>query len=152
VNTSMFATNLLFQERTEMAQRLNQLLGRPVQVEMPRVSDWISRFCCQNATVRAATTGSGNGSKQPSNTHWWSGTGKTFSVRTIIALWKAMGKSVVLASPTGRAAKRLSEMTGFEARTIHRLLEFDQRQWGCDSQNPIFERLSLMKRQCWTCF
>jgi len=104
----------------------------------------------------SATTGSGNGSKQPSinTTHWWSGNRKTFSVRTIIALWKAMGKSVVLASPTGRAAKRLSEMTGFEARTIHRLLEFDQDN-GVQAryQNPIFaRRLSLMKRQCWTCF
>jgi len=47
-------------------------------------------------------------------------------------------KSVVLASPTGRAAKRLSEMTGFEARTIHRLLE-DPKTMGFkrDSQNPI---------------
>jgi len=44
VNTSMFATNLLFFKSEQKLQRLNQLLGRPVQVEMPRVSDWISRF------------------------------------------------------------------------------------------------------------
>lgn len=53
------------------------------------------------------------------------GTGKTFTTRTIVALWKAMGKEIALASPTGRAAQRLSEMTGQEAKTIHRLLEFD---------------------------
>ena len=50
-----------------------------------------------------------------------------------------MGKSIALASPTGRAAKRLSEMTGKEAKTIHRLLEFDPKTMGFkrDSQNPI---------------
>ena len=67
------------------------------------------------------------------------GTGKTFTTRTIVALWKAMGKSIVLASPTGRAAKRLSEMTLCEAKTIHRLLEFDPRtmKFKRDSNNPI---------------
>jgi exodeoxyribonuclease V alpha subunit len=53
------------------------------------------------------------------------GCGKTFCTRTIVALWKAMGKKIALAAPTGRAAQRLSEMAGIEAKTIHRLLEFD---------------------------
>ena len=67
------------------------------------------------------------------------GTGKTFSTRTIVALWKAMGKSLALASPTGRAAQRLSEMTGKKAKTIHRLLEFDPKTMGFqrNSDNPI---------------
>jgi len=67
------------------------------------------------------------------------GTGKTFSTRTIVALWKAMGKSLALASPTGRAAQRLSEMTGGEAKTIHRLLEFDPKSMSFqrNSENPI---------------
>ena len=52
------------------------------------------------------------------------GTGKTMSVRTIVQLARARGHSVLLASPTGRAAKRLSEATGAEAKTIHRLLEY----------------------------
>lgn len=54
------------------------------------------------------------------------GTGKTFSTRTIVALWKAMGKKIALAAPTGRAAKRLSEMTGLEAKTLHRVLQQTQ--------------------------
>jgi exodeoxyribonuclease V alpha subunit len=67
------------------------------------------------------------------------GTGKTFTTRTIVALWKAMGKTIALASPTGRAAQRLSEMTGREAKTIHRLLEFDPSNMAFkrDGQNPI---------------
>lgn len=53
------------------------------------------------------------------------GTGKTTIVRAILDIFLAKGLTVSLAAPTGRAAKRLSETTGREARTIHRLLEFD---------------------------
>ncbi len=53
------------------------------------------------------------------------GTGKTTTVIGIIEMLKKMNLSVVLAAPTGRAAKRLSEVTGCEAQTIHRLLEYN---------------------------
>jgi exodeoxyribonuclease V alpha subunit len=52
------------------------------------------------------------------------GTGKTMALRTVVALAAARGYRPLLASPTGRAAKRLSEVTGAEAKTIHRLLEY----------------------------
>ncbi len=52
------------------------------------------------------------------------GTGKTTSIRTILELGERAGLRILLAAPTGRAAKRLSETTGREAKTIHRLLEF----------------------------
>ncbi len=52
------------------------------------------------------------------------GTGKTTCLRTLVALLEANGLRVILASPTGRAAKRLAETTGHEAATIHRLLGF----------------------------
>lgn len=51
------------------------------------------------------------------------GTGKTTTTQGIIAAFRAYGLKVLLAAPTGRAAKRMSEATGLEARTIHRLLE-----------------------------
>lgn len=51
------------------------------------------------------------------------GTGKTTIIRCIIELYKAHNKKVVLCAPTGRAAKRMSETTGEDAKTIHRLLE-----------------------------
>jgi exodeoxyribonuclease V alpha subunit len=50
------------------------------------------------------------------------GCGKSFTVRSVVALARAKGAKVVLAAPTGRAAKRLAELTGHEAATIHRLL------------------------------
>jgi exodeoxyribonuclease V alpha subunit len=53
------------------------------------------------------------------------GTGKTTIVRGILEIFGARAKRVALCAPTGRAAKRLTETTGREAKTIHRLLEFD---------------------------
>ena len=58
------------------------------------------------------------------------GTGKTTIVRSIIKICSSHGRKVVLGAPTGRAAKRLSEASGQEAKTIHRLLEFSPKQGG----------------------
>ena len=58
------------------------------------------------------------------------GVGKTTIIRAILAILKAKGVEPLLAAPTGRAAKRLSESTGLEAKTIHRLLEFDPKEGG----------------------
>ncbi|MDP6042461.1 MAG: helix-hairpin-helix domain-containing protein, partial [Candidatus Latescibacteria bacterium] len=52
------------------------------------------------------------------------GTGKTTTIKGLIALLEARKKKIALAAPTGRAAKRMSEATGYEAKTIHRLLKF----------------------------
>ena len=51
------------------------------------------------------------------------GTGKTTTLNAIISLYQQQGMTVMIAAPTGRAAKRISDLTGFEAKTIHRLLE-----------------------------
>ena len=55
------------------------------------------------------------------------GTGKTTTVKGIIAMMKNRGLRVALAAPTGRAAQRMTELTGSEAKTIHRLLETERR-------------------------
>jgi exodeoxyribonuclease V alpha subunit len=64
------------------------------------------------------------------------GTGKTTTINTIIRYFESEGLDIFLAAPTGRAAKRMSETTGFEARTIHRMLELNG---GVDG-NAGFER------------
>ncbi|MGC8493031.1 MAG: SF1B family DNA helicase RecD2, partial [Syntrophobacteraceae bacterium] len=58
------------------------------------------------------------------------GTGKTTIINAILKIFKALGVNILLAAPTGRAAKRMSETTGFEAKTIHRLLEFSPKKAG----------------------
>lgn len=67
------------------------------------------------------------------------GTGKTTTINAIIKLFEAEGLDILLAAPTGRAAKRMSETTGYEARTIHRLLELSKLTQG-DGSNYTFER------------
>lgn len=67
------------------------------------------------------------------------GTGKTTLVKAILAVFQGAGKHILLAAPTGRAAKRLSEVTGREAKTIHRLLAFNFRSGGFqkNEDNPL---------------
>ncbi len=55
------------------------------------------------------------------------GTGKTTTINTILRMFSEEGKTILLAAPTGRAAKRMSEATGWQASTIHRLLEYQGR-------------------------
>ena len=64
------------------------------------------------------------------------GTGKTTALRGILRLYEEQGLDVALAAPTGRAAKRMSELTGREAKTLHRLLEVE---WD-ESDHPRFQR------------
>jgi exodeoxyribonuclease V alpha subunit len=67
------------------------------------------------------------------------GTGKTTLVRAILAVFEGAGKRLMLAAPTGRAAKRLSEVTNREAKTIHRLLAFNFKTGGFqkNEENPL---------------
>jgi exodeoxyribonuclease V alpha subunit len=67
------------------------------------------------------------------------GTGKTTLINSLVKILEKKGQRIVLASPTGRAAKRLSEVTGKEAKTIHRLLEFSPKEGGFkrNEDNPL---------------
>ena len=67
------------------------------------------------------------------------GVGKTTVVNSILTIIRARGASVRLCAPTGRAAKRLAESTGLEAKTVHRLLEFDPQTRGFrhDQNDPL---------------
>lgn len=70
------------------------------------------------------------------------GTGKTTTINTIIKYFEMEGLDIFLAAPTGRASKRMSETTGFEARTIHRMLELNGGVDGAagferNEQNPL---------------
>ena len=70
------------------------------------------------------------------------GTGKTTTINTIIQFFESEGMDISLAAPTGRAAKRMSETTGYEAKTIHRLLELsggmdEHAGFERNEQNPL---------------
>lgn len=68
------------------------------------------------------------------------GTGKTTTINMMIRYFEAEGLDIFLAAPTGRAAKRMTEATGFEARTIHRLLELNGALSDEESRKIRFER------------
>lgn len=68
------------------------------------------------------------------------GTGKTTTINMIIHFFEAEGLDIFLAAPTGRAAKRMTEATGFEARTIHRLLELNSALSDESTRKVNFER------------
>ncbi len=131
-----------FHTEQNLAQLIRQRLEKPVDTDIERVRDWIDRFTASRKIQLSEQQ------RQAVETAAYSkimiltggpGVGKTFTTYTIVSLWKAMGKSIALAAPTGRAAQRLGEMTGLEAKTIHRLLEFDPRSRGFkrDSENPL---------------
>jgi exodeoxyribonuclease V alpha subunit len=67
------------------------------------------------------------------------GVGKTTIVNAILRILAAKGTNLLLCAPTGRAAKRMTEATGFEAKTIHRLLEVDPKGGGFErgDDNPL---------------
>jgi len=130
-----------------LTSRLVALLSRPLTVDSARVSAWIDRYTA--ATGMQLSPQQRQAVEMAASEHvliitGGPGVGKTFVTRTIVALWKAMGKSIALASPTGRAAQRLSEMTGREAKTIHRLLEFDPRSMSFQ-RNKYLNRFNYIK-------
>ena len=92
-------------------------------------------FRCMNGGVTIITGGPG--------------TGKTTVVKGIISIFNDLDLKTALAAPTGRAAKRMSEATGEEAKTIHRLLEMekganDEVKFGRCSRNPLDERVIIV--------
>ncbi|MBE6532986.1 MAG: ATP-dependent RecD-like DNA helicase [Ruminococcaceae bacterium] len=77
------------------------------------------------------------------------GTGKTTVVKALISIFKEIGFKTVLAAPTGRAAKRMSEATSEEAKTVHRMLEMERSTDGqikfCKNEkNPISEKVIIV--------
>ncbi len=113
-----------------LAGGLLRLLHAPVDrlaefqaVDWPLALDWLGRAMGvtlapeQAAAVRLALTG------QVAVLTGGPGCGKSYTVRAIVALARAKRAKVLLAAPTGRAAKRLSELAGLQAATLHRLLQ-----------------------------
>ena len=74
------------------------------------------------------------------------GTGKTTIIRAILKIFGMLKVNIILCAPTGRAAKRMSEATGFPAKTIHRLLEYSPKEGGFkkNEENPLSADLIIV--------
>lgn len=139
----------LFRAEVDLARRLRQLAGRAKSKVSPHFDDELESFerkarltlaPPQREAVRAAlcdrlvvVTGG-------------PGTGKTTLVKAIVELASRGGRKLALAAPTGRAAKRLTEASGAEAKTLHRLLEIEPTSGAFqrDEGNPLDVELILV--------
>ena len=111
----------LFRAEVELAKRIGELLEAerappPPIVGAEQLSDGQKRAIASSGEAGVAVITGGPG------------TGKTTVVSALVQTWEQAGRRVMLAAPTGRAAKRLSEATGRTAQTVHRLLEWGKPQ------------------------
>mgnify|MGYP002227338990 CR=1 FL=1 len=117
----------LLSAEEDIAARLGQLSRSPPR---PR-RRWMRTSACWKwrRALRTRRCSGGSQNWRCPAASWWltggPGTGKTTTVNAILSLYEALYDRVALCAPTGRAAKRLSELTNHAASTIHRLLEVD---------------------------
>ncbi len=125
-----------------IAQRLHRIAAGPLpwsRIDPDRALPWIERRTglaladSQNDAVRLAL------SSKVLVVTGGPGVGKTTIVNAILRILAARGTRLLLCAPTGRAARRMTETSGFEARTIHRLLEVDPASGGFrrDADHPV---------------
>ena len=134
-----YAKSLYYDERY-VADRVGDMAGTRTAVDANRVDLWLARYCrsqqlklsdeqldavkgivCQSIAILTGGPGCG----------------KTTTTRVLVRLLRAMGSRVMLAAPTGRAAQRMMEVIGEEAKTIHRLLEWQAGRFKKDEETPL---------------
>lgn len=141
----VFLPSAFLAER-KIAERINIIAGFPPPAA-PQLADWIDytekinnikyetqqRLAIATAAKKGLLVLTGG-----------PGTGKTTTIKGIINIFERQHLDIALAAPTGRAAKRMSEVTGMDAKTIHRLLEVE---WDEDDR-PVFRRNATNPLDC----
>lgn len=122
-----FYSKTIFYDESYVAEKVLSLLRCKVQVDSDRIVDWVARYC-EKEEIKLSdeqqASVSGIVGQAFSILTGGPGCGKTTSTKVLVKLLQAMKLKIVLAAPTGRAAQRMSEVIGLEAKTIHRLLEW----------------------------
>ena len=136
--TCYYSKTLYYDEET-VATQVKALLA-PVKVEQQRVADWLERYCRTQSlelSDQQRQAVAGIVGRRFAILTGGPGCGKTTATRVLVRLLEAMGHRVLLAAPTGRAAQRLGEVVGREARTLHRLLEWQGSGFKRRADNPL---------------
>jgi len=127
-DNNAYYSKSLFYDELNTANRIKELLRVSVHCDQNRLDTWVRKYCesqnialsdeQQNAVCKIAI-------KAFSVLTGGPGCGKTTTTKVLVKLLQAMKKKVLLAAPTGRAAQRMTEVVGLEAKTLHRLLEWN---------------------------
>ena len=125
-----------------LATKLSKWINEPLVIDQDRTEKWLLRYSKASGTELAEEQREAvlkAASARIFILTGGPGVGKTTTANAIIRLLKAMGKEVALAAPTGRAAQRLAEVAATNAKTIHRLLEWNPQLGGFsrDETNPL---------------
>jgi len=129
----------LYYDEKYVAERLSKM-ARPLPLDSLRIQVWLDRYGQKTGIILSeeqARAVQDIASQQCCVLTGGPGCGKTTTTKALFDLLQAMGRSVMLAAPTGRAAQRMSEVIGHEAKTIHRLLEFQGSRFQRDEESPL---------------
>ena len=124
---SAYYSNSIFFDEQYVSRRVKQWIAQPVVVDQSRINNWLERYCRNQRIVLSdeqIESVAGIAGKSFSILTGGPGCGKTTTTRVLVKLLQAMQMRVVLAAPTGRASQRMSEVIEYDAKTIHRLLEW----------------------------
>lgn len=135
-----FYSKSLHFDETTVADKIKLMVHRAVAVDLTRIADWVRRYCEKeqiqlSEEQQASVTGIAG--KSFSILTGGPGCGKTTSTKVLVKLLQAMKLKIILAAPTGRAAQRMTEVIGLEAKTIHRLLEWAPNENGFKKNEEI---------------
>lgn len=129
----------LYYDEEAVARRLSKMTG-DIHCDQNRISRWLADYC---ATKAISLSDEQRQAAQQVVRQRCSvltggpGCGKTTTTQVIVRLLESMNKEVLLAAPTGRASQRMSEVIGREAKTIHRLLEWQNGSFQRNEEHPL---------------
>jgi exodeoxyribonuclease V alpha subunit len=140
VITNCYYSKTLYFDEAYVANKLREMISSPDHELMAGTDQWLAKHCSgqkirltgeqMKAVKSAAVTNFSVLTGGP-------GCGKTTTTLVIVRLLEYLGIHVVLAAPTGRAAQRMSEVIGREAKTLHRLLEWQQGGFLRNEEQPL---------------
>jgi exodeoxyribonuclease V alpha subunit len=139
VEEACYYARSLYYDEQYVARRIAAMGPAPV-VDRARVARWMANYCqakALNLSDEQAAALQGIVGRGFAVLTGGPGCGKTTATRILVRLLEAMGRRVLLAAPTGRAAQRMLEVIGMEAKTIHRLLEWQQNGFKKNEDHPL---------------
>lgn len=139
---SCYYAHSLYHDENYIAQKARKMATGKLSQNEEKMQQWVQGYCKQKGIQLSDEQGASIlqlVTRRLGILTGGPGCGKTTTTRVLVALLQAMGKNVLLAAPTGRAAQRMSEVIGLEAKTIHRLLEWEPSSGGFKHKedNPL---------------